>query len=51
MPIWLRNFTFQEIKEFYLNQNKQAEALRSNKTKEIARPDIDPTYKSKASKK
>jgi hypothetical protein len=25
MPIWLRRFTFQQIQEFYSEQNKQGE--------------------------
>jgi len=51
MPIWLRNYTFREIKEFYEQENSRAKESNTNKTKKILGPDIDPTYKSRASKK
>ncbi len=51
MPIWLRKFTFNEIKEFYENENKRYQEQQPTKKTEIARPDISPSYKSKASKK
>ena len=47
MPIWLRNFTFNKIKEHYENQNKEqkkAEASWTNK-KSIPKPPVAPTGK------
>ena len=44
MPIWLRNFTFKKIEEWYKKQeeaqNKQQNMLKNSK--EIARPNINP---------
>ena len=57
MPIWLRTFTFNKLKEFYDkkqeaidNQNNQ---LTNKSGKEIARPDIpqSSTYNAKVPKK
>ena len=53
MPIWLRRFTFETLREYY---DKKAEANKSqqsleNQSKEIARPGIvpkQPTYTAKA---
>jgi hypothetical protein len=53
MPIWLRRFTFETLKEHY---EKKAEAEKShktleNKSKELAKPGITPkqtTYTAKA---
>jgi hypothetical protein len=47
MPIWLRNFTFNKLKEYYAKQD-QPKKQSSTKAKG---PDIDPTYYSKASTK
>jgi hypothetical protein len=47
MPIWLRNFTFNKIKEHYENQNqeqKKSEASWTNK-KGIPKPPVAPTGK------
>ena len=47
MPIWLRNFTYNKIKEFYENQNqdkKKAEESWTNK-KGVPKPPIAPTGK------
>jgi hypothetical protein len=45
MPIWLRNFTFRKIEEYYKKeqeaQNKQQNMLK-NDPKQIARPNINP---------
>tara|TARA_R110001606_G_scaffold397555_1_gene574404 strand:+ start:597 stop:767 length:171 start_codon:yes stop_codon:yes gene_type:complete len=44
MPIWLRNFTFKKIEEWYKKQN-EAQNEQSNilkNQKEISRPDIKP---------
>ena len=48
MPIWLRTFTFNSLKEYYDEQAEQAEAQQNMLTnqntskKEIARPNITP---------
>jgi hypothetical protein len=53
MPIWLRRFTFETLKEHYEKleeaKNNQTNTLKNNK--EIARPNITPTYTAKAPKK
>ena len=56
MPIWLRRFTFHKIKEHYDKQNEENEKQQNllknrNDKKQIARPDIAPTYTTKAPKK
>jgi hypothetical protein len=46
MPIWLRNFTFKKLEEYYKKQeeaaNKQSNTLKNN-PKEITRPAINPS--------
>jgi hypothetical protein len=46
-PIWLRNFTFKKLKEWYDKEQAQAEAqnnqLTNNNVAEVARPNILPT--------
>ena len=58
MPIWLRRFTYETLREHYEKQNEQAEKqqnMLSNKnSKDISRPNIapkQPTYTAKAPKK
>ena len=63
MPVWLRRFTFEKIKEFYDKEREEAEKhqniLNNKSSKEIARPNIappkeksqQPTYTVKAPKK
>ena len=58
MPIWLRRFTFNKLKEHYDKQNEEAEKqqnMLSNKGKgDISRPNRapkQPTYTAKAPKK
>ena len=57
MPIWLRTFTFNKLKEFYDKEQEIADQQNnqlSNKSgKEIARPDIpqSSTYNAKVPKK
>ena len=59
MPIWLRKFTFEKLKEYYDKQNKEAEKqqnlLKNNSSKEVSRPNVTstkpPTYVTKAPKK
>lgn len=55
MPIWLRNYTFNTILEHYSKTNELSEAgenntSSANKSKEILRPNISPSYTTKASK-
>ena len=54
MPIWLRKFTFQKLKEFYDKQNadnnSSIDNAKSSKLK-IAHPDIKAAYNTKASSK
>lgn len=61
MPIWLRKFTFNKLKEHYDKEQeaveKQQNQLKNNSSsKDIARPNIqskpqNPTYSYKAPKK
>lgn len=60
MPVWLRNFTYKKIEEYYRKQNEKLEEqdnVISNTTKnipKIATPDIpqtNNTYQSKVPKK
>lgn len=47
MPIWLRNFTFNKLKEHYEKQNEAKSP--PNKTPKIQRPNIKQGYSTKAS--
>jgi hypothetical protein len=60
MPIWLRRFTFETLREHFEKQNEEAEKQQnmlknSSKTKgDISRPNIapkQPTYTTKAPRK
>lgn len=59
MPLWLRKFTFEKLKEYYEKQkeeaSKQQNMLKNTSNKEISRPNIAPsnssTYIAKAPKK
>ena len=58
MPIWLRRFTFETLKEHYEKiaeeQNKADNLLKNKNNKELSRPNIapkQPTYTTKAPKK
>jgi hypothetical protein len=58
MPIWLRRFTFEKIREFYEKEREESEKqqnMMSNKGKPgISRPGIapkQPTYTAKAPRK
>jgi hypothetical protein len=61
MPIWLRKFTFNKIKEYYDKQQEENEKQqnqltnKSNSKSEISRPNIPPpkesTYSYKVPKK
>ena len=55
MPLWLRKFTFEKIKEFNEKQQEEIEKRQQKNTptssskNEIARPNIKPDYSFKAS--
>jgi hypothetical protein len=58
MPIWLRRFTFETLREYYEKQKEEAEKQQNmlkNKgnNKDISKPNIQPqpTYTTKALKK
>jgi hypothetical protein len=58
MPIWLRRFTFETLKEHYEKQQeaveKQQKMLKNNNKGEISRPNVapkQPTYTTKAPKR
>lgn len=58
MPIWLRRFTFETLREYYEKQREEVEKqqnMLSNKDKgDVSRPNIapkKPTYTTKAPKK
>lgn len=55
MPIWLRKFTFNKLKEWYDKQNKEEDLNdATNNRKEIFRPNVPskaPTYTAPAPKK
>ena len=57
MPIWLRNFTFNKINEFYENSNDQnksdvvQESINALKSAGSSKPITPPSYITKASKK
>lgn len=56
MPLWLRRTTFNLLKEHFDKQNEEIEKqnnILKNKTgnKDIARPNIAPTYTAKVPKK
>ena len=58
MPIWLRRFTFETLREHYEKQNEAAEkqqnTLKNKGKSDISRPNIapkQPTYTTKAPKK
>lgn len=49
MPIWLRNFTFTKLKEFYEKQNEETQTKAETSSKTLG-PNIQPSYSVKASK-
>lgn len=52
MPVWLRNFTFGRIKE-YFDKEKEAIEKASSKSKSSTplKPNIKPNYKTKIPRK
>ena len=54
MPIWLRKFTYNKIKEFYdAEKNRMEEASKSTKgkNKQAKGPDVKPSYRTKRASK
>ena len=59
MPIWLRRFTFNKVKEFYDKQKEEKDKVENTLTNkgsknDLSRPNIapkQPTYVAKAPKK
>ena len=58
MPIWLRRFTFETLREYFEKQKQEAEKqqnlLKNKSPKDIPRPNVapkTPTYVTKAPKK
>jgi hypothetical protein len=53
MPLWLRRTTFNLLKEHFNKQNEEAEKQQNilKNKKDIAKPNITPTYVTKAPKK
>ena len=54
MPIWIRKFTFQKLKEFYdkkANTEKDWENAKRSQQPQIHRPGIGPSYSTKTSPK
>lgn len=52
MPIWLRTFTFNKLKEWYDKEQEQVEKqnnMLTNKSgkNQVVGPDITPTYNAK----
>jgi hypothetical protein len=47
MPVWLRKFTFEKLREYYEKQKEEAEKhqnlLKNKSSKEISKPSITPT--------
>ena len=50
MPIWLRKFTFNKIKEHFDNQSESTPTPVHSSKPQIAKPNIKPAYTTKASK-
>jgi len=55
MPLWLRKTTFNLMKEYYDKEKEEVEnqqsMLKNTSKKDIARPNIAPTYTAKVPKK
>jgi hypothetical protein len=53
MPIWLRRYTFETLKEHYRKENEEVEKIqqKAKGTQQLSKiPDRQPTYSSKARK-
>lgn len=56
MPIWLRNFTFKKIQQYYENQNKSQDTVKQSietmkSAGAVSKKITSSTYTTKASKK
>lgn len=52
MPIWLRKFTFNKIKDYYIKENENINKDKYIDPNQISKPNItNPNYTTKASKK
>jgi len=55
MPIWLRRWTFQKLQEYYEKKNEAEENAYNKSTNrqkaKVNRPNIKPSYRTKASNK
>ncbi len=55
MPLWLRKFTFEKIKEFYEKEKnemeKRTKQVSNDPPNKLARPNITPDYSYKAPRK
>ena len=54
MPIWLRNFTFNKLQAYFQKEKDTAESATRKVNKSstnIAKPNIKPSYTTKASNK
>ena len=51
MPVWLRKFTWNKIKEHYDKENEVTSQQPNNSKELISRPNINPSYVIKAPKK
>lgn len=53
MPIWLRKFTFNKLKEFYDKEAEQNNNINPNAASKelISKPNIQPTYQTKKAPK
>ena len=55
MPLWLRKFTFEKIKEFYEKEKEEMEKRNKQTSNEspnkLSRPNIAPDYSYKAPRK
>lgn len=51
MPIWLRIFTYNKIKEFYDKENENNNIQPTIQPNKIDKPNIQPNYTTKAPNK
>ena len=55
MPLWLRKFTFEKIREFYEKEKEEIEkrnkTMSNDSPSKLARPNITPDYSYKAPRK
>jgi len=50
LPIWLRRFTFNKLKEYYEKQQEEQQKVNrqiSNNSPKISKPNIKPSYSTK----